>query len=536
MRSASEDLTSLEERFGPLLAVRATLAGVIAALAVAAPPVLADRPGAAVALAGAYVALAVAVEVEGRRWPALRVPLHRAFVPLDVAFLVTNILPAGGAVRAAALLLAIEVVAVTLLASRRSGARVALWGTIALFAARQPWIAEQVRRLRPGPHVAPAPLAATVLAATCLWLLAGGTAWWSSIDGRELRRVKTELAALTSMAVELETAAGAPDVLGGLARAVSAALPVDRVVAVWDDGAEVMGWEQGRDGEVAELATDRLAGGVREDPDLARAWASRSPQLLARCRPERNDALARLLPDAQGIVLLPLGPDGEQRGVLAVVLGRRAAASGRLPRRRVDALAQFASHATLVLRNTRLSAERERLARIDGLTALANRRAFDETLAAEVNRANRSGQPLSLVLLDIDNFKQINDRRGHQAGDDVLRRLGALLSRAVRSGDVAARYGGEEFALVLPACGAEGAVRVAEAARRATAGASGLDGVTLSAGVASLPAHVADGDALVRAADAALYRSKRNGRDRVTVYSPGTEALLDLRETRQAPA
>jgi diguanylate cyclase (GGDEF)-like protein len=157
--------------------------------------------------------------------------------------------------------------------------------------------------------------------------------------------------------------------------------------------------------------------------------------------------------------------------------------------------------------------------RRDPLTGLPNRRAFDEELAREVARASRTGEPLAVVVLDVDRFKAVNDGHGHPAGDAVLREVAARASGAVRRGDLAARVGGEEFALLLPGADLAGAVelagrvRAAVAARPIPAGAAAL-AVTVSLGCAALAPGEAP-DALVARADARLYEAKRTGRDRV---------------------
>jgi diguanylate cyclase (GGDEF)-like protein len=157
---------------------------------------------------------------------------------------------------------------------------------------------------------------------------------------------------------------------------------------------------------------------------------------------------------------------------------------------------------------------------IDGLTGLANRRNAERSLATEASRAERFGGPLSVVLVDLDDFKEVNDRHGHLAGDDVLRELAIVLTETVRSVDVAARWGGEEFALILPGADAAGGAQLAERARAALADRTILtqEGVpvrvTASFGVASSPEH-GDGDDLLRAADSALYEAKKRGKNRV---------------------
>jgi diguanylate cyclase (GGDEF)-like protein len=207
------------------------------------------------------------------------------------------------------------------------------------------------------------------------------------------------------------------------------------------------------------------------------------------------------------------------QGALVLELGGHAT---RVSRGTLDVLTSFATHAALALRNAWLLAEVERLATIDGLTGVANRRTFENALHREVARAGRTSQPLSLVVLDIDHFKSVNDTLGHQAGDEVLRHVGAALASHAREVDLAARYGGEEFCVLLPACPPDDAMAVAERLRGAIAEYSGPTAVTVSAGVATLPFDAATDTALVAAADQALYRAKSGGRDR-TVAAAGRE-------------
>jgi diguanylate cyclase (GGDEF)-like protein len=175
------------------------------------------------------------------------------------------------------------------------------------------------------------------------------------------------------------------------------------------------------------------------------------------------------------------------------------------------------------------NAELERLSREDSLTGLANRRCFDPRLREEWLRARRAGEQLSLVLCDIDHFKAYNDRYGHSAGDEALRRVAGVLGSSLRRpGDLAARYGGEEFVLLLPGIGASEAERFAQEIREHVLElaipheASPRGCVTLSFGIAT---HTADNpwpapDLLFKAADQALYRAKDLGRDRVELAAP----------------
>jgi diguanylate cyclase (GGDEF)-like protein len=165
----------------------------------------------------------------------------------------------------------------------------------------------------------------------------------------------------------------------------------------------------------------------------------------------------------------------------------------------------------------------------DGLTGLANRRSFDDELALEWRRAARVGDSLALVLADLDNFKSVNDRFGHQAGDAVLRRVSVILDSGGRQVDLAARYGGEEFAVLAPETDLEGATRLAERLRSELEAATITlsDGrelkVTASFGVA-VKADLEGPEELVAAADEALYEAKRNGKNRVAVQPEAAAA------------
>ncbi len=165
-----------------------------------------------------------------------------------------------------------------------------------------------------------------------------------------------------------------------------------------------------------------------------------------------------------------------------------------------------------------------RQSREDALTGLANRRSLDERLLVEIQRAARYGQPLGLVLVDLDHFKRINDSAGHAAGDEVLRVVADVMRSHARPSDLLARIGGEEFALLLPAQAVDGAGRAAELLRAAVAvhDFSAVDPglrVTLSAGVACWSPGQSSDD-LLRHADQALYRAKAEGRDRFCLFQP----------------
>lgn len=186
----------------------------------------------------------------------------------------------------------------------------------------------------------------------------------------------------------------------------------------------------------------------------------------------------------------------------------------------LDISAQRAAQNALLTRTEEL----RYLSLHDPLTGLYNRRHMDEVLAREVLLARRKTRNLSAIMLDIDHFKRFNDQYGHEAGDAVLREVGKLLANHVRETDIACRYGGEEFLLLLPESSLETAIERAETLCRLARDLRlahqerDLGRITFSLGVAELPDHALTGDALVAAADAALYQAKATGRDRVVVY------------------
>ena len=166
----------------------------------------------------------------------------------------------------------------------------------------------------------------------------------------------------------------------------------------------------------------------------------------------------------------------------------------------------------------------KRLSSLDGLTGVANRRSFDERIELEWARAIRNAKPLALIMIDIDYFKPYNDRYGHQAGDDCLKKVASLITSSIhRTLDLAVRYGGEEFAVLLPDTDMEGAIGIAEIIRAAVegmqiehSGSQNNNFVTISLGVASkIPGRMEKSDLFIEAADKAMYIAKKEGRNRV---------------------
>ena len=195
-----------------------------------------------------------------------------------------------------------------------------------------------------------------------------------------------------------------------------------------------------------------------------------------------------------------------------------------------ELLARLMRGLGLRLRIDSLLTETERLYELsltDGLTQIANHRHFQERLRDEFRRAQRYDDPLALVLLDLDHFKNVNDKHGHLAGDQVLKAVAAAIKKSVRETDFVARYGGEEFAVILPKTQLAGALTVAERVWGDVAKlklGSGFS-ITASLGLAGFPSRaVMSAEQLVRCADDALYRAKREGRNKIAIFQASSFA------------
>jgi diguanylate cyclase (GGDEF)-like protein len=187
-------------------------------------------------------------------------------------------------------------------------------------------------------------------------------------------------------------------------------------------------------------------------------------------------------------------------------------------------LASIVAHGGVVAAQQRaalrkIDAERER-ARRDPLTRVLNRSALDERLPGEIERARRYDHPLTLLMVDLDDFKTVNDTRGHLAGDAVLVDVANQLTGVMRRSDLVVRFGGEEFVMVLPETGEAAAFALAERLRRRVIESPGSQGVTLSVGIAVFPDAADSPDELIQCADRALYTAKSAGKNQTVVFAP----------------
>ena len=513
-REGAHELTSLEERLGLLLMVRIAIVGFVVLTAIFATAQVGFGITDVGPYSAAYLTIVSAAEWYRRKGHRGRMTLQRFVLPLDAVYLALVTAPSGGPRSQLVVLFAVQLIAVTLLVSQRAGLRMALWDTFLFILIPTLSLSGSIGSILGVRVVTAPPAAETALAIMGFWGVALSTAFFSSVSERELRKSKSELSELAAMATEMEVLQAEEEILSTLLRTLVTAFGFRRAALWWVRGNRphglVLGF--GRT-ETVSVSVPETA---RHDRVASTAWDSRAPQLVKHLSPDDDPVASGMLPHSRNVVVLPIQLEGGDLGLVLLEHGGSPFTS-RLAKRVLLMLNQFVAHAALSVRNARLHDERERLATIDGLTGVSNRRQFDHMLSSEVSRAERSGEPLALVLFDLDHFKLVNDTLGHLAGDEVLKEFAQVLSKAVREMDLVARYGGEEFALVLPRCDQNGAVAVVERVNRGLRSDNNLDGVTVSAGVASLPANAADGTELIAAADEALFQSKHAGRDRWTV-------------------
>jgi diguanylate cyclase (GGDEF)-like protein len=445
--------------------------------------------------------------------------LFAMMLMVDGAYLAWTSYATGGVVSPLRFVIVLHLVTVALLASYRTGMKIALWHSLlllVLYYAQEAQILDQVDK-RAGAIGSPF---VQLIAYTLIFcVVAIATSSFSAVNERELRRRRVDLEALAAMATDLEGVEDSADVSETLLGGIVEAFDFERAVllgAPTDEELILLAHH----GEVNSGAAEVQPG---EGSIVSAAMTSRRRLLVEEVNPATDQWLASLLPGAERLVVIPLNAEGHSIGVMVAEHSLRA--GSRIEHRVVTMVERFASHGALALRNAWLLEQVRAMASTDGLTGIANRHTFDETLTRELSRASRAGEDLSLVLMDIDHFKKLNDTFGHQTGDDVLRRVAATLKATARIYDTPARYGGEEFGVILPRTSPADAEMVANRLREAIAASGDDPAVTVSAGVATFPLDAADPAALIGASDEALYASKHNGRNQVTRSNRGTAGI-----------
>jgi diguanylate cyclase (GGDEF)-like protein len=409
--------------------------------------------------------------------------------------------------------IALHVLAVTLLGSFRTGMKMAFWHSLVVMSVLE---AVSTGVLPPlGAGTSFDKLRFSVFLAV-VWVTTVTTAVLAAVNERELRRRRYDEAILRRLAAALHEAETGVEVTEALLTftldAADAALAAVHCRMTPDaDAAPTNLVVRMRAGEAVEVVRDAAE---PAPGSLLDTVSARGSTMLAAMR--APDAwVDDVLDGAPRVVAVPFGIDGQGTGVL--VFADDARDGSRIQQRRVAVVEQAVAHAATALARVALLEHLQQSALTDGLTGVANRRAFDVALVRELALAGRTDAALAVIILDLDKFKTLNDTYGHLAGDDVLRGVGAALKNCTRAGDLIARYGGEEFVLLLPGATADDAIATARRVREVLRGVEGPRTITASLGIAGWPAHGSTGPELLAAADGALYEAKEGGRDQARV-------------------
>lgn len=510
-RAQSIDITSLAERMGTLQGLRVALAVLVLAAGLLVPDVIGASLSDLILGTAGYLVLTALAEGVRRMNTGRGLAIVTTSLLLDGLFLAWVTYLSGGALSPLRFLLFVHIIAVTLLASYRTGLKIALWHSLLSFVVYYAQssgvlqVKEGIAGALPGEGSLFNQVA--LFNITALLVVAVVTARFSALNERELKRRKADVEDLAAMGAKLEGISDPTEIAQVLLDGVSESFGFKRGVVL------VPG--VGDDHKVAAFRGPGEPAATRPGTDdvAATASAERKVQLRKALDPDKDPRLAALLPFARNVAVFPLAAEGKSVGVLAV---EHSAKSGRIERRVVEMVSQFATHAALSMENAHLYQTIQKQAETDALTGISNRRTFQAALERELSRAGRNGEQLTLAMFDIDHFKALNDTHGHQAGDEILKKVAHALATTCRDFDTPARYGGEEFVVILPSCSSQESLAVAERLRKAIAEIETETPVTASSGVATFPTHASDLHNLLKAADEALYESKRGGRDRVT--------------------
>lgn len=274
---------------------------------------------------------------------------------------------------------------------------------------------------------------------------------------------------------------------------------------------------------------DGIKSGPTEEMELTGDLEAYSVRLAKRLNNYVLDGRSSADPQAQSTCPLAAVPLIYQQRYMGTLLVRSDDPTRIWQENEILLLRTVADQVTIAVNHARLFAQTQQLALTDGLTGCFNRRSFELQLEKDLQLATRMRQPLSLIMLDVDHFKRVNDTHGHDAGDIALRMIAEGIREELRGVDTAARYGGEEFAVILPQAGIEGAMVVAERLRQRIAETEvpHVGKITASFGVATFPLHASSRDSLVITADRALYEAKHSGRDRVCAPNDAPVTISD---------
>jgi diguanylate cyclase (GGDEF)-like protein len=521
-RPDQADYTALSDRMTYLLLLRVAIGVVVLAWTAIRPEALGAPFTSIAAATGAYVAGSAFLEWARRRLGPLGFWVLNGLLLSDGLYLAYAMYGTGGTQSPIRFLIYLHVVAVSLLASYRTGLKIALWHSLLLFVG----LYAQAAQLVPPVDVVPGHALEfdrmPVLNVTSFWLFALATSIFSAMNERELRQRRSDLQALVDVGSRLDDVGD----------------PVHQARIVLNGLADRFGFARGMvlgssDGEVVVLTaigTETVpTTPIAADGVIRKAWERREPIPVKRVDAKHSPLLANTMPGARNLIVAPMIADG--RPVGAVVIEHRSRTVLGVERRVLSVLGQFATVAALNLRNAVLLRNVQDLAERDSLTGVANRRMFQLTLERILAEGDRSPNISTVLFIDLDDFKVVNDRLGHAAGDELLIAVTERISRLVRQSDVVARLGGDEFAILTDdepdlrrsRAMAERLVRDLREPYKI-----GNDAVTVTAsiGIASGREAAESASDVVHNADVAMYMAKANGKAGFAMFDPGMHAAI----------
>ncbi len=519
------EYTALGDRMLLMLGMRTAFSVIVMAWSAWRPELLGvSLQGLGAATVG-YLSLSVVGELARRRFPRRSVLILSVTLLVDGVFLALASYATGSTQSPIRFLIYLHLVAVSLLASYRTGLKVALWHSLLLFVV----LYGQAAQMLPAVDVLPGHQIEfdrmPVLNVTSFWLFALATSVFSAMNERELRNRRADLQSLVDIGARLDAVTD----------------PVHQSQLLLDGLAEHFGFDRGVVlGATEDDAIILAARGTREawtqatTPDhiIQRAWAEREIIPVRRLDPERNPLLSATLGDCRNLLVAPMFADGRAMGAIVVAHPSRSGLG--IERRITNVLGQLCAIAALNLRNAVLLRHVQDLAERDSLTGAANRRMFNLELervieAGAKRKANRSVS--SVLFIDLDDFKVVNDTLGHTAGDALLVTVTERILETVRESDLVARLGGDEFAILTEdQPDLRRSIAMAERLVRELKAPYFIDGrqvmITVSVGIASARDAAESASDVVRNADLAMYMAKANGKAGFAIFDPGMHALI----------
>jgi diguanylate cyclase (GGDEF)-like protein len=519
--------TALDDRVRYLIALRFLMAAIAIVFAFASPASLAMSSQMLVGAACAYVLLALGAVVLGRQGGRQAELATTGMLLLDGAFLAIAVYGTGGSTSPLRFLLFLQLLAVSLLVSTRTGLAIAAWDTLLFglaYAAQAMGVLAPVDT-RPGEALDLQVLPA--LNAVAFWVFAVSLAAFSALNERELRQRRADLEAVVRIGIQIDDEGDpikqASIVLDGLVERYG--LSRGLVLGASDAGLVVLGAA----GMQVEPGTE-----LGIDPLIARAWTEGQPVLQARLDRSTDPSLAGVLRGGRRLIVAPMLADG--RPVGAIVLERQYGQRPGLEQRASRVAAQVAAMTAVNLRNAVLLRRVRDVDELDPLTGAPNRQTFQACLQRAVWSGGKRGTRTSSVLfIDLDDFRAVNDTHGFAVGDALLVAVARRIETLIRDGDVFARLGGDEFAVLTQD---DADLRRSRAMADRLVHELGqpfeLDELTLSitASIGIAGADDAESAAdLARNADVAMYMVKAGGKGGVAVFDPGMPT--EIRERRE---